>query len=96
MFGKGDNTRSRHMSTKGEFVEILEFDAGNEESSEKARACKARVYKEFDDCPTTENLVEILRFTHFSRVFKFTKTSDIGRKKEIFNEIKVSVVMERV
>lgn len=51
--------RSRHMSTKGEFVEILEF-------------------------------------THFSRVFKFNKTSEIGRKKEIFNEIKVSVVMELV
>ena len=50
---------SRHMSTKGEFVEILEF-------------------------------------THFSRVFKFNKTSEIGRKKEIFNEIKVSVVMELV
>ena len=54
-----DTCRSRHMSTKGEFVEILEF-------------------------------------THFSRVFKFNKTSEIGRKKEIFNEIKVSVVMELV
>ncbi len=51
---------------------------------------------EFDDCPTNENLVEILRFTHFSRVFKFNKTSEIGRKKEIFHEIKVSVVMELV
>ena len=50
---------SRHMSTKGEFVEILEF-------------------------------------THFSRVFKFNKNSEIGLKKDIFNEIKVSVVMEMV
>ena len=59
-FNCGDHTcGSRHMSTKGEFVEILEF-------------------------------------THFSRVFKFNKTSEIGRKKEIFNEIKVSVVMELV
>ena len=62
----------------------------------EARAEKARVYKGFDDCPTTENLVEILRFTHFSRVFKFNKTSEIGRKKEIFHEINVSVVMELV
>lgn len=50
---------SRHMSTKGEFVEILEF-------------------------------------THFSRVFKFSGQANFGRKKEIFNEIKVSVVMELV
>lgn len=41
------------MSTKGKFVEILEFDAGNEETN-------------------------------------------FGRKKEIFNKIKVSVVMELV
>ena len=86
----------RHIATKGEVVKILEFDAGNEESSGEARAEKARVYKEFDDCPTTENLVEILQITHFSRVFKFNKTSEIGRKKEIFHEIKVSVVMELV
>ena len=84
------------MSTKGGYVENLNFREGNEESSEEARAQKARVYAEFDDCPRTGNLVEILRFTHFSRVFKFNKTSEIGRKKEIFNEIKVSVVMELV
>ena len=83
----------RHIATKGKVVKILDFDADNEESSVEARACKARVYKEFDDCPTTGNLVEILWFTHFSRVFKFNKTSEIGRKKEIFHEIKVSVVM---
>lgn len=84
------------MSTKGEVVKILDFDAGNEESSGEARAEKARVYKEFEDCPATGNLAEILRFTHFSRIFKFNKTSEIGRKKEIFHEIKVSVVMELV
>ena len=43
-----------------------------------------------------EEYVKILDFTHFSRVFKFNKTSEIGRKKEIFHEIKVSVVMELV
>ncbi len=45
---------------------------------------------------TKGEFVEILDFTHFSRVFKFNKTSEIGRKKEIFHEIKVSVVMELV
>ena len=84
------------MSPKERYVEILDFRDGNEESSVEARAEKARVYKEFDDCPTTENLVEILRFTHFSRVFRFNHTGEIGRKKEISHEIKVSVVMELV
>ena len=50
---------SRHMSTKGGYVEILEF-------------------------------------THFARVFKFSGQSNFGRKKEISHEIKVSVVMELV
>lgn len=50
---------SRHMSTKGEFVEILEF-------------------------------------THFTRVFKFSGQVNFGRKKEIFHEIKVSVGFELV
>ena len=45
---------------------------------------------------TKGEVVKILDFTHFSRVFKFNKTSEIGRKKEIFHEIKVSVVMELV
>jgi hypothetical protein len=84
------------MSTKGEFVEILEFDAGNEESSEETTGCKASVYAEFDDCPTTGNLVEILRFTHFARVFRFNRNPGIGKKKEIFHEIKVSVGFELV
>lgn len=76
------------MSTKGEFVEILEFDAGNEEGSEEARAEKARVYAEFDDCPTTGNLVEIFRFTHFSRVFKFSEQANFGRKKRFLMRLK--------
>lgn len=50
---------SRHMSTKGGYVEILEF-------------------------------------TYFARVFKFSGQSNFGRKKEISHEIKVSVVMELV
>ena len=74
----------------------MNFREGNEESSEEARAQKARVYAEFDDCPRTGNLVEILRFTYFARVFKFSGQSNFGRKKEIFHEIKVSVVMELV
>ena len=45
---------------------------------------------------TKGGYVEILEFTHFSRVFRFNHTGEIGRKKEIFHEIKVSVVMELV
>ena len=84
------------MSTKGGYVENLNFREGNEESSEETTGFKASVCEEFDDCPRTGNLVEILRFTHFSRVFRFNLTGEIGRKKEIFHEIKVSVVMELV
>ncbi len=69
------------LCTKGEFVEILEFGVDNEESSEETTGFKASVYKEFDDCPTTGNLIEILRFTHFARVFQFNKTYEIGTKK---------------
>lgn len=45
---------------------------------------------------TKGELVKILEFTHFSRAFKFSGQANFGRKKEIFNEIKVSVVMELV
>ena len=45
---------------------------------------------------TKGEYLEILEFTHFARVFKFTGKSNFGRKKEISNEIKVSVVMELV
>lgn len=84
------------MSTKGEYVEILEFEGGNEESHEETTGCKASAYNGFDDCPKTGNHVEILRFTHFARVFKFTGKSNFGRKKEILGEIKVSVVIDLV
>lgn len=45
---------------------------------------------------TKGEVVKILDFTHFSRVFRFSEKGDLGRKKEIFHEIKVSVVMELV
>ena len=45
---------------------------------------------------TKGEYVEILEFTHFVRVFKFTGKSNFGRKKEISNEIKVPVVIELV
>ena len=43
---------------------------------------------------TKGEYVEILEFTHFARVFKFSGQSNFGRKKEISHEIKVSMVME--
>lgn len=45
---------------------------------------------------TKGGYVKILEFTHFSRVFRFNHAGEIGRKKEIFHEIKVSVVMKLV
>ena len=45
---------------------------------------------------TKEGFVEILEFTHFARIFKFNRTPEIGKKKEISHGIKVSVVMELV
>ena len=45
---------------------------------------------------TKEGFVEILEFTHFARVFRFNRTPEIGKKKEISHGIKVSVVMELV
>ena len=84
------------FTPKEKYVKILDFREGNEESFEEARDEKARVYAEFDDCTRTENLVKILRFTHFSRVFRFSKTGEYGRKKDIFHEIKVSVVIKLV
>ena len=45
---------------------------------------------------TKEGFVEVLEFTHFARIFKFNRTPEIGKKKEISHEIKVSVVMELV
>ena len=45
---------------------------------------------------TKGGYVEILEFTHFARVFKFTGKSNFGRKKEISTGVKVSVVMELV
>ena len=45
---------------------------------------------------TKEGFVEILEFTHFARIFKFNRIPEIGKKKEISHEIKVSVVMELV
>ncbi|MBQ6995424.1 MAG: hypothetical protein IJN64_13190 [Lachnospiraceae bacterium] len=40
--------------------------------------------------------LEILEFTQFARVFRVNQTAEIGHRKEIFHEIKVSVVMELV
>ena len=45
---------------------------------------------------TKGEFVEILEFTHFARIFKFNRTSGIGKKKEIFHEVKVSVGFELV
>lgn len=45
---------------------------------------------------TKGEFVEILEFTHFARIFKFNRIPGIGKKKEIFHEVKVSVGFELV
>lgn len=45
---------------------------------------------------TKGEFVEILEFAHFARIFKFNRTPGIGKKKEIFHEVKVSVGFELV
>lgn len=40
--------------------------------------------------------MKLLEFRHFERFFKFNRTPEIGKRKEISHEIKVSVVMELV
>lgn len=69
------------MSTSGEFVEVLNFRKGNEESSEETTGCKASVYAEFDDCTRSES---------------FTSTGKQDKKKQIMNGIEVSVVLHLV
>jgi hypothetical protein len=83
-------------NTSPEYVEILEFDTGNEESSEETTGCKASVYAEFDDCPTTGNLVEILRFTHFVDFYSFDQIEENRREKVHITEITVVVALDMV
>ena len=64
--------------------------------SERTSLTEYRTTSQDRRIATKGEVVKILDFTHFSRVFKFNKTSEIGRKKEIFHEIKVLVVMELV
>lgn len=45
---------------------------------------------------TSGRFVEILEFTHFTSIFRFNKTDGIGKEKELFHDVKVSVVMESV
>ena len=59
-------------------------------SSSVPDTCRSR------DMSTKSGYVEILEFTYFARVFKFSGQSSFGRKKEISHEINVSVVMELV
>ena len=58
--------------------------------SESNRTCGMR------HIATKGEFVEILTFTHFARVFKFSGQRNFGRKKEISHEIKVSVGFELV
>ena len=69
---------------------------GNEESSEEARAQKARVYAEFDDCPRVEKYVKLFDFRHFERFFRFDQSDRKTYKKAISDGVNVSVVLDSV
>ena len=79
---------------KDPFLRKITLRQGTSRSCEhqkcRLKACGDRLLS------TKGEYVEILEFTHFARVFKFTGKSNFGRKKEISNEIKVSVVIELV
>ncbi len=45
---------------------------------------------------TSGRFVENLEFTHFASIFRFNKTDGIGKEKELFHDVKMSVVMELV
>ena len=88
--------RVRGCTTSGRYVRIIDLREGNEESSEEITGCKASVYAEFDECTRSENFIEILRFRHFARYMSFTPTGKQGKKKQIMNDIEVSVVLHLV
>ena len=84
----------RDITPKEKWLEILDFDAGNEENNEETTGCKASVYAGFDDCSTTVNRVEVLRFTYFSRKIIFSQSERKEKKKAILSGISVSVVLD--
>ena len=71
----------------------LNFREGNEDSSKEARAEKARVYAEFDDCPRTEKFLKLLEFRHFERHILFSQSDRKEKKKAISNGVNVQVVV---
>lgn len=85
--------RVRNIAPKDLGLNSLNFREGNEESSEEARAQKARVYAEFDDCPRTEKFVKLLEFRHFERHILFSQSDRKEKKKAISNGVNVQVVV---
>ena len=85
-----DGTEIKEITKTQNLCSCENDGASNMVSSENDHTC--------GDCllSTKGEYVEILEFTHFARVFKFTGKSNFGRKKEISNEITVSVVIELV
>lgn len=77
-------------------VEILHSHIARKDKPKGAKAEKARVYAEFCDSEQVENYIEILRFTHFSKFWKFNPNRKKGPKKEKISRIRVSVVLHLV
>ena len=83
----------RNTAPKDLGLNSLNFREGNEESSEEARAEKARVYAEFDDCPRTEKFLKLFEFRHFERHILFSQSDRKEKKKAISNGVNVQVVV---
>ena len=86
----------RNTAPKDLGLNSLNFREGNEESFEETTGCEVSVYEKFDDCPRTEERVEILQFTQFFDHFVFTPNAQNVLEKELKREIPVSVGIELV
>ncbi len=94
--GQRNNSRDRVLSTSREPVEDSDCSEKFSANSSDVRGEKACIYAENSDFPQGENLVEILRFTHFVKHTSFASNGKKGRKKQIVDGIDVSVVLHLV
>ena len=84
------NTHDDLLNYNDDMCSLCEDDVSNMCSKDGHDTCGDR------HIATKGEFVEILTFTHFARVFKFSGQRNFERKKEISHEIKVSVGFELV
>ncbi len=84
------------LSTSSSPVESSDCSENFIADSKDERGKKACIYAENSDFSQEENLIEILRFTHFVKHTSFASNGKKGRKKQIIDGIDVSVVLHLV